>query len=137
MAGFSTADDNLVSWELSDTEIAFNLEKTAKTRSSSQAEEWKLFVPKIMPLLQMGLPKETVCPLDSTGFINEKSCRPVIQRSIKECNYVLARRPANCSFVQPTKWHGMKIEVEVLNKNPDNLRITNHIDGTNPDLVWE
>lgn len=137
MAGSSVANDNLVQWQLSDTEIAFNLEKTARTRSNSQAEEWKLYVPKIMPLIEMGLPKETGCQLSSTGFVNEKSCRPVIQSSIKERNYILARRPANCSFVQPSKWHGMKIEVEVLNHNPDNLRITNHIDGTNPDLVWE
>ena len=137
MAGSSEANNNLVQWQLSDTEIAFNLEKTAKTRSSSQAEEWKLYVPKIMPLIEMGLPKETNCQLSTTGFINEKSCRPIIQSSIKERNYLLARRPANCSFVQPSKWHGMKIEVEVLNQNPDNLRITNHIDGTNPDLVWD
>lgn len=132
MAG-SPNGTNIKDWYLSDLEIAFNLEETPATRSSSQAEEWKLYVPKIMPLIEKGLPKELPLTLTDSMFINEKSCKPVVQKKIYYRNYLLATRPANCSFCFEFKLHDMKLEVEVLHINLDNLRITNHIDNSVPE----
>lgn len=131
MAGQSIGG-NIKPWSLNKTEIAYNLEKTAKTTSSTEAAEWKLYVPKIMPLITMALPKETTVQLTSSMFVNEKSCKPVVQSAIKERNYLKATRPANCSFAHARKKHGIKLEVEVLHQNLDNLRITNTIDQSTP-----
>ena len=56
MAGSSTGS-NLERWHLNKTEIAYNLEKTAQTYGDTEAASWKLYVPKIMPLITMGIPK--------------------------------------------------------------------------------
>jgi hypothetical protein len=127
MAG-SSSGTNIKAWSLSDTEIAYNLEETATTLTSTEAEEWKLYVPKIMPLMEKELPKENKLTLSSTMFVNEKSCKPVIQKQVKERNYLKASRPANCSFAYAYKKHDMQVEVEVLHSNLDNLRIANTID---------
>lgn len=132
MAG-SPNGTNIKEWYLSDLEIAFNLEKTPTTRSSSQAEEWKIYVPKIMPLIEKGLPKEFPLTLTDSMFINEASCKPVVQKKIEYRNYLMATRPANCAFCYEYKKHDMKFEVEVLHVNLDNLRVTNHIDNTVPE----
>ena len=131
MAGQSVGG-NIKPWSINKTEIAYNLEKDAKTTSSTEAAEWKLNVPKIMPMIAVGFPKETNVQLSSAMFINEKSCKPVIQSSIKERNYLKATRPANCSFRYARKKHGIQLEVEVLHINLDNLRITNTIDNSTP-----
>ena len=131
MAGSSTGS-NLERWYLNKTEIAYNLEKTAQSYGDTEAASWKLYVPKIMPLITMGIPKESTEQLSSSMFINEKSCKPTIQSTIKTRNYILATRPANCSFRYQFKKHGIQLEVEVLHQNLDNLRITNTIDNSNP-----
>lgn len=131
MAGQSVGG-NIVAWSLNKTEIAYNLEKDAKTTSSTEAAEWKLHVPKIMPLIPRDFPKEKTVGLSSSMFVNEKSCKPVIQSSIKERNYLKATRPANCSFRYARKKHNIQLEVEVLHVNLDNLRITNTIDNSTP-----
>ena len=59
MAG-SSSGSNIESWHLNKTEIAYNLEATASTQGDTEAAQWKLNVPKIMPLIAVGSPKETV-----------------------------------------------------------------------------
>lgn len=132
MAGQST-ESNVQSWHLNKTEIAYNLEKTASTVGDTEAPEWWLFVPKIMPLLTKGLPKDTPAPLPVRSmFWNCDECMPTIQSSIYTRNYIKATRPDNCSFAWPCKHHDIQLEVEVLHQNPDNLRITNTIDNSTP-----
>lgn len=131
MAG-SSIGTNIKRWYLSDLEICFNLEETPDTYSSTEAALWKLFVPKIMPLMEMGLPKETPVQLSDSLFINDKACKPSINSVIYQRNYLKATRPDNCSFAYELKFHTMKLEVEVLHVNLDNLRITNHIDNSIP-----
>lgn len=131
MAGSSNGT-NLESWSLNKTEIGYNLEKTASSYGDTEAAEWKLYVPKIMPLIDMGIPKETTVQLSSAIFINEKSCKPTVQSTIKSRNWLKGTRPANCSFRYQYKKHGIQIEVEVLHENLDNLRITNTIDQSSP-----
>lgn len=132
MAG-SPNGTNIKEWYLSDLEIAFNLEETEATRSSSEAPEWKLYVPKIMPLIEKGLPKDLPLSLTDSMFINEQSCKPVVQKKIFYRNYLMAYRPDNCAFCYEFKKHDMKLEVEILHVNLDNLRVTNHIDNTVPE----
>lgn len=132
MAG-QAQGSNIESWHLNKTEIAYNLEKTATTLGDTESAEWWLYVPKIMPLIEKGLPKEIVEPLSANGmFLNVPECRPAVQTSIKSRNYIKATRPANCSFQYQYKTHDMRLEVEVLHENPDNLRITNTIDNSVP-----
>lgn len=132
MAGQSTGT-NLSSWHVTDTEIGYNLEKDDITKGDTQAEEWKLYVAKIMPLIEKDHPKDTPTTLQvSSLFLNVKDCWPTINTLIYSRNYVVASRPANCSFTYPCKMHNMQLEVEVLHSNLDNLRITNTIDNSVP-----
>ena len=131
MAGQSIGS-NIKPWSLGKTEIAYSMEKNRQTYGRTEDPEWKLYVPKIMPLITKGDPKETTFSLRSSIFVNEASCKPVIQTSVKVRNYIKASRPANCSFKYPRKPYDMQVEVEVLHNNPDNLRITNTIDNSVP-----
>lgn len=132
MAGQSRGS-NIQPWHLNKTEIAFNLEKTASTLGDTEAAEWQLYVPKLMPLIEKGFPKETVVNLQvNSMFLNAPDCKPAVQTSIKSRNYIKATRPANCSFTYKHKKHDIKLEVEVLHNNPDNLRVTNTIDNSTP-----
>lgn len=131
MAG-SSIGGNLERWHLSDTERAFNLEETPTSISHTESPLWKLYVPKLMPLMTKGCPKTTPVTLTDTMFINDKPCKPVVQKQIYQRNWLEAGRPANCSFAYPWKPHDMPLEVEVLNKNLENLRITNTTDNSIP-----
>ena len=131
MAGQSIGT-NIKPWSLGKTEIAYSMEKNNRTYGQTEDAEWKLFVPKIMPLITKGDPKETTFSMRPSIYINESSCKPVVQTSIKVRNYIKATRPANCSFRYPRKPYDMQVEVEVLHENPDNLRITNTIDNSVP-----
>lgn len=132
MAGSSGENGNLEQWSLSDTERAINLEISPATKTHTESAIWKLYVPKLMPLIPQGTPKETPCTLADSMFINDPACRPVVQQRIMSRNWLNASRPANASFQYPYKYHGMALEVEVLNRNPNNLRITNTTDNSIP-----
>lgn len=131
MAGQSIGT-NIKPWSLGKTEIAYSMEKTPNTYGRTEDAEWMLYVPKIMPLIDKGIPTEKSYNLRPSLFVNEASCKPVIQTTIKTRNYIKAGRPANCSFKYPRKPYSMQVEVEVLHNNPDNLRITNTIDNSVP-----
>lgn len=131
MASSSHVTNNQ-SWNLNETEVAYNLEKTATTRGLTEADEWQVFIPKLMPLMILGLPKEKTETLLSTLFVNEASCKPVVQKTIKSQNYIKVKRPNNRSFTYKYKTHNMELEVDVLHGNMDNIRISNNVDNSTP-----
>ena len=132
MAG-QQGESNIQSWHLNKCEIAYNLEKTAATVGDTEAPEWKLYVPKIMPLIEKGLPQEKPLSISIQGmFWNAEECKVTVQPTIEQRNYLKATRHDNCSFAFAYKHHDIQLEVEILHDNPSNLRVTNHIDNSTP-----
>lgn len=123
---------NTSAWRVNEIEVGYNLEKTAKTAGLTEEKTWKVFIPKILPLIMLDIPKDTPESLSASVFINAKDCKPTVQPMIKTRNYVMVTRPANRSFTYKYKTHGMELEVDVLHGNLDNLRISNNVDKSTP-----
>lgn len=128
----SSIVSNIQPWSLGEREVAYNLEKTAKTRGLTEAKVWQLYVPKLIPRITKGLPKETVCALSKAPFINAADCKPVVQSSCKQRNYIEVKRPDNHAFTYKYKTHDMLLQVDVLHQDPDNLRISDVVDNSVP-----
>ena len=119
-------------WQLNETEIGYNLEDRPNAFGKTEQALWKIHIPRLRPLIPIGLPKETRESLPQTLFANERSCRPVVQSSITLRNYLEVIRPDNCSFVYKWKPHLMLVEVDVLRCNMDKLRINHMTDNSVP-----
>lgn len=119
-------------WHLNTKEIAYNIEDgNGHTHCGDpKSHTWKIYVPKIMPLIPMGTAKDSRVIIDSSILINARTCRPTINRIISSHNYILADKPGSVGFGGKYKDQGMEIEIEVLHDNVDNLRITNVYDNT-------
>lgn len=119
-------------WSMNETEKAYNLEITEDTKSPTEDEEWKLNIPKVMPLIGIACWKDIPTGLPSSIYANAPDCRPVVQATIITQNYIKVKRPRNCSFTYRYKCHRMQVEVNALYKNIDEIRITNTIDNSIP-----
>lgn len=119
-------------WSMNETEIGYNLEKTPKIRGLTEAKVWKLNIPKLMPLIPVACWKDTKDKLSKSIFANAPDCMPVIQTTITTRNYIEVTRPRNCSFTYKFKPHRMRVEVNAMYRNIDDLRITNTIDESVP-----
>lgn len=119
-------------WSMNEVEIAYNLEKTPSTRGKTEDPVWKLNIPKIMPLIPIACWVDSKDSLSKSIFANAPDCMPVVQQIITVRNYIEVTRPRNCSFTYKYKPHRMKVEVNALYKNIDDIRITNTIDESVP-----
>lgn len=121
---------NSESWKLSNYEIGYNVERGTSHRycGRTNSGNWDLYIPKIMPLITQGTRKITTVTLDSSIFINNQNCKPIVSRYISSQNFITVPKHPKASFVNKYKKHGIKVEVEVLNANVDNMRITDTYD---------
>lgn len=123
---------NAEPWHINNQETAYNVESSGghggcgSTRSGS----WRVYIPKIMPLISMGTARRSRVSIDTSILVNASSCRPTLNRIISELNYIMADKPSSVGFANPWKGHGMKLEVEVLHNNVDNIRVTNVFDNS-------
>jgi len=117
---------NVKKWSVGTTEVA----KYAPKSGSANRDTLKVHIPKIIPLVEFGTPKQVLKSVSATCFINAKACKPSVAKSLKIQNYITVPRNTNQSFTNGTFTHGDKIMVEVRNKNVDNLHITNSIDSS-------
>lgn len=115
-------------WQLNKQEVGYNVE-AGSGHYSAGASTWKIYIAKLMPMVTKGYAKLTTIKLDSSLFSNASGCMPVSQSTIHSQNYITVSR-GEYSFSNPYKNHNMQVEIEVLNDNMDNLRVTNYIDKT-------
>lgn len=130
--GFSKIESSTKPWAINDRELGYNLEKTPKSFGRTQDLRWKIYVPKIMPLIPMDVPKEVKETMDDSVFLNAKACKPSLQKTIITQNYITVNRPPNRAFKYAWKKHGMKLEIEVSYRNIDLLRVDNTVDNSSP-----
>lgn len=136
MAG-QQMSSNLDSWHLNTREVAYNLQRNDTTYGLTSSSVWKIYVPKIMPLIPKSYPRETVVNLQvHSMFLNTSDCMPSIHTTIRSRNYLEASKADHCEFNLPYKKHNTEFEIEVLHNNPNNLRITNNVDSSVMKPKW-
>lgn len=121
---------NSESWNLSNYEIGYNVERGTSHNycGLTGSRNWNLYIPKIMPLITHGTCKTKTVALNSSIFINNKDCKPTVSRSVISQNFITVPKHPKATFENKYKKHGIKVEIEVLNDNVDNMRITDTYD---------
>lgn len=123
---------NVEPWHLNNQESAYNVESSSGHSGcgSTRSGSWRVYIPKIMPLITMGTARRSRVSIDTSILVNASGCRPTLNRIVSELNYIMADKPASVGFANKWKKHGMPLEVEVLHSNVDNIRVTNVYDNS-------
>lgn len=88
----------------------------------------QLFIPEIMPKLQIGVPKKVPVPLNKGCFCNAAACKPSVSNTIYKQNYITVPIYANNFFQFPYLYQNDMLRIDVLNGNVDNMFVTNRFD---------
>lgn len=97
---------------------------------------FKLYISTLIPRVPLGKPKIKSVSLNKSCFINASECKPTISSSIQEQNYLTVPMYHNRAFKESYFWHGDKMRVIFLNKNPNDCyvddKLDNSVDCTDP-----
>lgn len=124
--------ENSEQWHVNRTEIGYNIEQGASHSycGRTASRTWDLYIPKIMPLISMGTRKVSSVSLNSSILANSSECKPTINGTVKTQNFINVPKHPKAKFAQRWKMHGIEVEVEILNHNVDNMRITDTYDNS-------
>lgn len=117
---------NLTSWTINDTEIA----KYCISPWGSSSGRLPLYIPKLMPYISMGRPKTTRVPINKGCYCNASECKPNVGNSLTAQNYIMVGPQDNRSYSLPYFYYGDTIQVEVHNKNVDQLYLSTKVDNS-------
>lgn len=118
--GFTSNDR----WEMGTEEIGQFADPTAATTAGS----FRMYIPKLMPLIGFALPKQVPATLNKSIFINDPSCMPAPGATITTQNYITITRTLRGSFKIEKISRGQSIVLECRNKNEDTLFLKNDVD---------
>lgn len=121
----NSTTNNVDEWNLSDVEVAHVICSGSRTSSGGSKQ---VYIAKLMPQISMGKPKPTSVGLNKSCIINDSKCKPAVSAKVSTLNYITAPPRANRNFQHSLLSYGATIEVEVRDKNPDNLYISNKVD---------
>lgn len=124
MEGESLSFTNNQRWEMGTEEIGQFADPTAATTAGS----FRMYVPKLMPLISNALPKQVPVTLNKAIFINDPSCTPAPGTTVTTQNYITIQRTLRGSFKIEKISRGQSIVLECRNKNEDTLYIKNDVD---------
>ena len=119
-------DTNLTSWEINDTEVA----KYCISPWGGSGGSLPLYIPKLMPNIPMGKPKTFPVYLNKSCYCNASACRPNVATRLSSQNYITVPPLDNRSFRLPHFWYGDTLQIEVHNKNVDQLFISTKVDNS-------
>jgi hypothetical protein len=122
----STKPNNLESWKLGTHEVAYY----SPSKGDANASALKVYIPKIMPLVPFGTPKQIVVPLSKSCLLNADKCKPSIASMTKTQNYLTVKSFSNNNFKHSLFDHGAELIVEVPHGDVDSLRVTNKEDNS-------
>lgn len=111
-------------WKMGTEEVA----KFSEPTSATGASQFRMYIPKLMPLVSFGNPLQVPVVLNPTIFINDPSCKPAPSQQIVTQNYITIPRTLRGSFKLIKIGQGQEIKVEVLNGNEDTIRLKNDVD---------
>ena len=78
----------------------------------------RVYIPSLMPLINMGLPKITPVSLNKTCYCNANECKPAVSAKINTQNYATADAPYG-SYNRGCYYYGS--EIAVISKTTDCL----------------
>lgn len=108
---------NTTKWKVSSVEVA----RYAPKRGNANASSLKLYIPKLMPLIAEGTPKQEIHSILSTCYANASACKPSIAKTIKTQNYITVPRHINQPFGNNSIQGESKIKVTVSFSEYNNL----------------
>lgn len=128
---------NLTNWVLGTTELA----KSCGYNSTGNGKTFRVFIPKIQPLMSFGSPSSVSVALNRNCFCNASNCKPSISTTVVTSNFIEAiangydstlnvyyevlEEPLRVKSVQASlsASHGQTLKVSALNGNVDNLQV--------------
>lgn len=122
--------DNIKEWNLNNYEIAKTCEK-ANTKPAS----FKLYIPKLMPLITYGKPIQTKQFISSSIFANSDECKPATSTTITTQNFKTLQMADNERFSKTTLPYNSEVQIEVKDNNPDSMFIASKIDNSEGDYI--
>ncbi len=119
---------NVSKWEINDNEIA---KYCPAPYGSAYASSFQLYIPTLMPLINgPSKPTQVISSLSSTCYLNDTTCKPSIAKTIKTQNYKTVPRYENNSFQHSIFYQGASMQIEVINKDVHDMRVTNRVDNS-------
>ena len=115
---------NLEKWKMEEFEVA----KFSPIKNDANAHQQKLFIPKLMPMISFGTPKNSTESLDKSIFINDPACKPSPDSTVQTQNFKTVPKPDNRKFARTVLTQGVTMQVEVKNGNPDEMYISTKVD---------
>ena len=76
----------------------------------SSSGSLRVYIPSLMPLIAMGIPKITPVSLNTTCFCNASDCKPAVANKIDTQNYVTAEA-SYTEYKQPCYYYGSSLKV--------------------------
>lgn len=117
----------LGTWSLSTEEIGYYVGKS-DTRTDSSS--FKVYIPKILPMIKRGTAQVHTEPLSTSGIINDRGCKLDPNPSVKTRNYMEVSASDNVNFKRPVFKNGAKVKVSFVSGNVDNGKLMNTIDSS-------
>lgn len=113
---------NTKKWELGTSEIG-----KAVGNYIYSSKTFKVYIPRILPLVKFGKAKIKTVSLNKNCFINSAKCKPSVASQIKTVNYITIKAAPLSKF--PSKIiHGEKLKINVANHNIDRLTVASKSD---------
>lgn len=125
-------NSSLQDWAISEEETAIEPEPVY----SADAGTHRLYIPKLQPLIPMGIPKVTPAGLNPNIFINASDCKVTGGTTINTQNYVTVKKYDSAHFMYPLLKQGMTLKVNFLRGDIDEPYLTNNLDPSVGDRVY-
>ena len=117
----------LGTWSLSTEEIGYYVGKS-DTRTDSSS--FKVYIPKILPMIKRGTAQVHTEPRSTSGIINDRGCKLDPNSSVKTRNYMEVVASDNVNFKRPVFKNGAKVKVSFVSGNVDSGKLMNTIDSS-------
>lgn len=116
--------NNVVSWDIGDTEVAYYCRKGGGTSRGSLP----LFIPKLLPKLALLAEPQPPHILNSSCLANDRKCKPTHAKQIMLQSFITVPIQSNRYFRNPYFKEGAKMYVEIHNKDLDTMYISTKYD---------
>jgi hypothetical protein len=123
--------NNTLEYKLDDNEYAYIMSEFP--RINSRLNPKQVFIPTLMaypnrPHYKPQVPEQHVVQLSDSIYCNDKECKPVVSPTVVERNFVYVYHHANDWFHHRWLDRGMRILVDIHNKDMDHIRVIDHED---------
>lgn len=121
-------------WALGTEEVGYYVGKDETSTSSSS---YKVYIPKIIPLINQGIAKDTNESLSRSCFKNAAACMVTPKNTVTTANYVIVSTQNNQGFVRPVLKMNARLQIKVANKSLDQLYVTNLSDQSDYSAAYK